>query len=149
MDLIEIVQDDPDIDNENEGSDIDAADIIEDFDNENVDENGDFVDENERPPDPVLDDDGAPLGPPAGGAPDMWRERITAVERTPFTGNISLFTYSHLFISSYTSFGLCTTCFFVIHFLCFPYISRICQKVSAIPCRDVTRLGVHFKVYAR
>jgi hypothetical protein len=108
MDMIDIVPHDADDDLQNAGSDIDAEDILDDFDEENGDDNGE---NGELEPDnAILVDNNAAAGVPgaalprlqAGGAAQQWTHQLTAVPNDAFSGNISLFfiktdSFCHIF----------------------------------------------------
>jgi hypothetical protein len=95
MDMVEIVPADLEIDSEDDGSDIDAENLIDEFDEETDEGNDAFERDNAGLPAQNYVAERAPPGPPAGGAARQWTDQLAAVTNVPITGKISLLLYNN------------------------------------------------------
>jgi hypothetical protein len=95
MDLVDIIPNDLEVESGSEGSDIDAEELIDEFEEEFDEGNDAFEVDNVVVPDVNDAVDGAPGGPPAGGAPIDWTDQLAAVPNVPFTGKISLLVHNN------------------------------------------------------
>ena len=104
MDYIDIIAHEPDLEEQDEGSDIDGEQFMDDLDNENIANNADLDDDNDQVPQVNVGGAGAPPGPHAGRAAQPWNERLTPIQNTPFTGKIHLFIHFYIVHWSYSLF---------------------------------------------